>query len=732
MITDILAAKIFDAVIRPEKTVFVSQTDSRNLKSTYVVGDIKEYAVNCLDSIGQNTVHAITVGEDTTNLPTANSTYAMGYIYIRTSQIWIELTERTTNAIYRCNYEDGVWSNWEAIVPVDAELSETSTNTIQNKVITNKLLEVETTANTAIGENRNDIVDLKGRVTELENKEVDTELSAESENVVQNKVVTEALDGKLNKFAPNKIPTNNGIFLYGRYSDGTDGAVQMSNYNMALPWTVPMRSSGGALRIPNYEEGKGTNGSAFPEGELAVNKNYVDGKFNGANKAVSFADYSSMILSLNELSNTVYTVSQNIMIVTRKVPDLWVSAIVDRRVSYTYVSDDDFVNELDTNGIVQVGYYVLSPLETQKVDLTEYIKKDSVDSELDYSSTNAIQNRPVAIAIDQHKQQLESLADRATKLENKEVDITVDTVLSTESENPVQNKIVTKRIEEVASIADRADGKSDDSHRRLDDLEPRVTELENQGGSGGNVTIDSELSLESENAVQNKVVTEALDGKLDKKAWTGSANTYKIYGIKYDGSQILLDATHYNHATRYTIPMRNVEGNIRIPDYVEGQPTDAIPAGQIAVNKNYVDNLFASVGGGSGGSGTKWYNHRIAFKLTHDAVGTFDCSFNIISTSNVALTEWANLPNASVVDMAIPLIAGEGEWQWLVSEYEGFMIGTGYYQYNSTHTALMIGGKWWHGFPMGVTEFKYDGYGGTVNGIAVSNAEFVSDTVISL
>jgi hypothetical protein len=33
---------------------------------------------------------------------------------------------------------------------------------------------------------------------------------------------------------------------------------------------------------------------------------------------------------------------------------------------------------------------------------------------------------------------------------------------------------------------------------------------------------------------------------------------------------------------------------------------------------------------------------------------------------------------------------------------------------------------------MGVAEFKYDGYGGTVDGIAVSNAEFVSDVVTEL
>jgi hypothetical protein len=54
------------------------------------------------------------------------------------------------------------------------------------------------------------------------------------------------------------------------------------------------------------------------------------------------------------------------------------------------------------------------------------------------------------------------------------------------------------------------------------------------GGSGANVEIDSELSLESTNPVQNKVVTEALDKKLEEKDLTNYVkNTdYAIVGGK--------------------------------------------------------------------------------------------------------------------------------------------------------------------------------------------------------
>ena len=94
----------------------------------------------------------------------------------------------------------------------------------------------------------------------------------------------------------------------------------------------------------------------------------------GANVSLSFGNYASMISVFNALGNDVYRVGQNIMIVTLNVPDLWVSEIAETSTTYTYTSDDDFANELKTNGFVQIGYYNLSALETQKVDLTNYVQ----------------------------------------------------------------------------------------------------------------------------------------------------------------------------------------------------------------------------------------------------------------------------------------------------------------------------------------------------------------------
>ena len=88
-----------------------------------------------------------------------------------------------------------------------------------------------------------------------------------------------------------------------------------------------------------------------------------------------------MITAFNNLANNVHNVGQNVMIITLNVPDLWISAIESTSQSYTYTSDSDFTNALATNGYVQVGYYKLSALETQKVDLTNYVTNtDYVES----------------------------------------------------------------------------------------------------------------------------------------------------------------------------------------------------------------------------------------------------------------------------------------------------------------------------------------------------------------
>ena len=92
----------------------------------------------------------------------------------------------------------------------------------------------------------------------------------------------------------------------------------------------------------------------------------------GRNQAVAFVDYATMIETLNEFEKDEYKAGQNVYIGVVGVPDLWVYGVEDIRHTFTYTSDEDFVEMLKNNTTVQVGFFKLAMLEGQKVDLTTY------------------------------------------------------------------------------------------------------------------------------------------------------------------------------------------------------------------------------------------------------------------------------------------------------------------------------------------------------------------------
>lgn len=102
----------------------------------------------------------------------------------------------------------------------------------------------------------------------------------------------------------------------------------------------------------------------------------------GANQSLVFNDYAEMINEISKLSNNKQVVGQNILIVTLNVPDLWISEISDVFIPYTYISDEELIKNLKENVSVQIGYYKFSALETQKVDLTEYVTLEKFNEEI--------------------------------------------------------------------------------------------------------------------------------------------------------------------------------------------------------------------------------------------------------------------------------------------------------------------------------------------------------------
>lgn len=115
------------------------------------------------------------------------------------------------------------------------------------------------------------------------------------------------------------------------------------------------------------------------EENLSINNRIdtVEAIAKGSTQALAFDTYLDMIRAVKE-TVTDWNVGQNIYIGIEDVPDLWVSGVSETFYSPTFMFDETVAEELAENGFIQVGNYVLQPLETEKVDLTEYARTRDV------------------------------------------------------------------------------------------------------------------------------------------------------------------------------------------------------------------------------------------------------------------------------------------------------------------------------------------------------------------
>ena len=104
----------------------------------------------------------------------------------------------------------------------------------------------------------------------------------------------------------------------------------------------------------------------------------VESIAKGANQCLSYESYEAMITALNAMDNTKLKKGQNIYIGTVGVPDLWIYSVEESSSSYTFTDDDTLANAVKENVAVQIGYYKVAQLETQKVDLSGYVTSDKV------------------------------------------------------------------------------------------------------------------------------------------------------------------------------------------------------------------------------------------------------------------------------------------------------------------------------------------------------------------
>ena len=113
---------------------------------------------------------------------------------------------------------------------------------------------------------------------------------------------------------------------------------------------------------------------------------------------------------------------------------------------------------------------------------------------------------------------------------SSQTSITIDDALSKTSTNPVQNKVITAALPTKVSQLEN-DVNYLTKHQNLKTINNQSLvgsgNITITGGSGESVTVDTELSEDSENPVQNKIVTKALNTKVNQiEGKTLSTNDY--------------------------------------------------------------------------------------------------------------------------------------------------------------------------------------------------------------
>lgn len=190
----------------------------------------------------------------------------------------------------------------------------------------------------------------------------------------------------------------------------------------------------------------------------------------------------------------------------------------------------DGTSNVSATTATQSASGLMSAADKKKLDgIAEGATKITVDTALSSTSTNPVQNKAVNTALNgkastavattsanglmssSDKSKLDGIADGANKT-------IIDSSLSTTSTNPVQNKVINTALSGKASTS-----VATTSANGLMSASDKI-KLNGIATGANKTTVDSALSTTSTNPVQNKVVKDALDSKLNTSGGTLTGN----------------------------------------------------------------------------------------------------------------------------------------------------------------------------------------------------------------
>lgn len=163
--------------------------------------------------------------------------------------------------------------------------------------------------------------------------------------------------------------------------------------------------------------------------------------------AVSYSNIFAMITALNAAGDNDFNVGNDLYIVATGVPDFWISAKETTSSTYTYTTDSAFINAVSTNGYVQVGYYKVSMLETEKVDLTSYVQNTRTIAGVDLFDDITASELRTALNVE----------DGAEVNDVTDVQINGASILSSKVANIITNTAYNASTNKIATMSDLPD-----------------------------------------------------------------------------------------------------------------------------------------------------------------------------------------------------------------------------------------------------------------------------------
>ena len=137
--------------------------------------------------------------------------------------------------------------------------------------------------------------------------------------------------------------------------------------------------SGLKAKIEQAQTDATNAGTAAAKAQEKANQAYTLAE--GRSRSASYATIAAMQTALEGASNSQFKVGDNIFIEAVDVPDFWVSKVNTTKGTDKVPASGSF------NSTYNVGYYTISKLETQKVDLSSYATQEYVAEQIKNNSS---------------------------------------------------------------------------------------------------------------------------------------------------------------------------------------------------------------------------------------------------------------------------------------------------------------------------------------------------------